>query len=273
MIWRNGELRLADDAVSAEDRGLLLAEAVFETLLVRHGIPQAWPAHLARLMAACDAFGIAAPYDEATLRDGAKSLLAATEAAPRCVLRMTVSGGAGGRGLVPARPATPTWLMQLSAAAAPPESLRIHRSRVLRPAGNPSVQHKTSAAYLDNIAARREALAAGADEALLCNQFGRLACAATGNVYVQSGPRLVTPPLQEGALPGIVRAQALAAGQLAGLQIVEGLVDPDMLAAADAAFISNSLAGFVAIGLEAPTEVQKKQGRALSAALPQYREF
>ena len=75
MIWRNGELRLADGAVSAEDRGLLLAEAVFETLLVRHGIPQAWPAHLARLMAACDAFGIAAPngFDRQHNRDETRS--------------------------------------------------------------------------------------------------------------------------------------------------------------------------------------------------------
>ena len=34
MIWLNGVLRAADNALSAQDRGVLLGESVFETLLV-----------------------------------------------------------------------------------------------------------------------------------------------------------------------------------------------------------------------------------------------
>ena len=275
MIWLNGTLQPAEAAFSADDRGLLLGEAVFETLLVSHGVPQFWEAHLARLDAACTAFGLAplVPRDSLrdNLRDGVLALLAAHDAAPRQVLRLTVTGGAGGRGLVPAAPVAANWLMQLSPAADPPQALRLHLSDIERPTGV-TAQHKTSA-YLDNIQARRAALAAGADEAVLVNRHGRVACAAAGNLFVQSGPRLITPPLSEGALPGIIRGALLQAGSAAGLEVVEGLVDRALLQMAEAHYVSNSLNGVVAAGFGAVGEAQKKQGRALSAALPQFTIF
>ena len=271
MIWLNGTLQPAEAAFSADDRGLLLGEAVFETLLVSRGVPQFWEAHLARLDAACTAFGLAPLMPRDSLRDGVLALLAAHDAAPRQVLRLTVTGGAGGRGLVPAAPIAANWLMQLSPAADPPQALRLHLSGIERPTGV-TAQHKTSA-YLDNILARREALAAGADEAVLVNRHGRVACAAAGNLFVQSGPRLITPPLSEGALPGIIRGALLQAGSAAGLDVVEGLVDSALLQTAEAHYVSNSLNGVVAAGFGAVGDAQKKQGRALSAALPQFTIF
>ena len=76
MIWLNGELRDADNAFSAQDRGLLLGESVFETLLVINGIPQFWQAHMARLAAACHAFDLDNPYGDDALRAGAIAVLA-----------------------------------------------------------------------------------------------------------------------------------------------------------------------------------------------------
>ena len=35
MIWLNGDIVSAEAAISANDRGLLLGESVFETLLVK----------------------------------------------------------------------------------------------------------------------------------------------------------------------------------------------------------------------------------------------
>ena len=46
MIWLTGQLRDADNALSTQDRGLLLGESVLETLLVSKGVPQFWQAHL-----------------------------------------------------------------------------------------------------------------------------------------------------------------------------------------------------------------------------------
>lgn len=277
MIWMNGTIREPDGAISANDRGLLLGEAVFETLLVKNRVPQFWEAHMGRLLAACTAFSFPMPYDEASLRDGVKVLLGAhdqsTQQAARHVLRLTVTGGASGRGLVPPQESPGTWLMQLSDAAPASDYLPLHESEVTVLAGGVSSEHKTSA-YLDNILARRAALAAGADEAVLFNQYGRLAGAAAGNLFVQIGKQLITPPVSEGALPGIIRAALLQAGEMAGLSVKEGLIGRDLLAKADALYLSNSVLGVVAAGFERQaSEAQKKQGHALCEALPQFDDF
>lgn len=284
MIWLNGNIRDAAGAFSAQDRGLLLGEAVFETLLVVDGVPQFWDAHLARLTRACTAFGLVMPYDTAALKNGVLSLFDAHAIKPKAdrpgarhVLRLTVTGGDGGRGLVPQNTGAPNWLMQISDAAAPPAYLRLHESDIAVLAGGATAGHKTTA-YLDHILARRAALNAGADEALMFNQHGRLAGAAAATIFVQTGKQLITPPVSEGALAGIIRAALLQLGEAGGLNIAEGLIGRDLLAKADALYLSNSVHGVVPAQLEAghatgPGAAQKKQGHALCEALPQFDRF
>lgn len=267
MIWLNGDIRPSEGALSANDRGLLLGESVFETILLAEGRAQFWPQHIARLFEACDALGFERPHDAPALKDALVALQSHHGQKARQVLRLTVTGGTTGRGLVPQNGGAATWLMQISDAAAAPAYLRLVDSDTPRLAGNPSHLYKTGA-YLDNILARRAAVAAGADEALLFNQHGRLACAAAGNVFVQQGRRLITPPVSEGALPGIIRGAFLHAASLAGLQIVEGLVGRDLLAKADGLYVSNSVQLIVPAGYDAgPAAAQKKQGHALREAL------
>ena len=273
MIWLNGEIRQAEGAISANDRGLLLGEAIFETFLVHKGVPQFWEAHMARLATACAAFSFPMPYNDARLRDGVKALLALHEKNASQVLRLTVTGGAAGRGLMPPHTEDGTWLMQISDAAPPPAYLHLHESAVPVLAGGASSGHKTNA-YLDNILARRAALAAGADEAVLFNQFGRLAGVAAGNIFIQTGKQLITPPLSEGALAGIVRASLLAIGNIGAISLKEGLIGRDLLSKADALFVTNSLYGVVPAGFDKHVgTAQKKQGRALCEALPQFDGF
>ena len=65
MIWLNGEFLASDTTISANDRGLLLGEAVFETILAKNSVPTQWHAHMERLWQACALFGFATPYDAA----------------------------------------------------------------------------------------------------------------------------------------------------------------------------------------------------------------
>ena len=272
QVWVNGERKPAETALSAQDRGLLLGEAVFETLLMKNAVPQFWVAHLARLQAASKAFHLPMPYSPDTLKQGVLDLL--KHPAPsqdRSLLRITLTGGSGGRGLVAQEASPPTCLMQISAAPQRRDSLRLWVSDQLRLATpNP---HKTNA-YLDNIMARRQALAAGAEEAILLNQYGRVASCAAGNLFVQLGKQWITPPESEGALAGIMRAQLIEMAPAVGLDIVEGLVDPDLLARADGLLVTNSANEIVAASLSgAVSNSQKKQGHALCEALPQISKF
>lgn len=282
MIWLNGTICPPERAISAQDRGLLLGESVFETLLVKRGIPQFWQAHIDRLLAAAAAFDLACPYDKPALKRAAQELLAQeTSPSARQILRITLTGGDGGRGLVPAAPTTPNLMMQLSPTGPAPEALYLADCSVLRLAGQASTAHKTGN-YVDNILARREAMGQQADEAVMRNQYGRIAGAAAGNIFAAFGKHLITPPVSDGALPGTVRQALLAQSRVGPWQITEGLIEADRLRQADALFVTNSLNGVVAAfyGPEKDTtqnEAQKKQGSdmafALAQALPESLEF
>jgi branched-chain amino acid aminotransferase len=276
MIWMNGELRDADGAVSAHDRGLLLGESVFETMLLKNHVPQFWAAHLARLKASCAALNLAWAYNEAALRDAAIALLAACdkrgEKTERAVLRLTVTGGNGGRGLVAPADTKPMVMMQLSVAPPMPQAVTLHNSDILRFAGQSMTAHKTGQ-YVDNILARKQALAAKADEAVMANQHGRVACAAAGNIFVRFDNRLLTPPVSEGALPGIIRGALLEKAEIDGLKIEEAQIDMARLAAADGLFVSNSLHSVIAAAYGSVSAAQKKQGLALRDALPEFSSF
>ncbi|PXA87035.1 4-amino-4-deoxychorismate lyase, partial [Caulobacter sp. D5] len=108
--------------------------------------------------------------------------------------------------------------------------------------GSPASRLKTLA-YLDNVLARAEARAAGADEALMLNNRGELACASAGNLFWLDGETLATPALACGVLAGLARGRVMAAARAMGLSVVEVAVGPEALASARAVFLTNSLTG------------------------------
>ena len=199
-IWLNGNLQPAEGAMSADDRGLLLGEAVFETILLKQGVPQFWSAHLMRLQAACGHFGFAQPHDETELKQALRALCDAQPEAARQILRITVTGGAGGRGLVPAEPSAPTWLIQLSAAPEPPAFLRLHISDIEQATASPSQALKPPLIWtISWRVAKPSPLALM--RPLLRNSHGRICGAAASSLLVQSG-KLIHPPLSERRLAG-----------------------------------------------------------------------
>ncbi|EJL37024.1 branched-chain amino acid aminotransferase/4-amino-4-deoxychorismate lyase, partial [Caulobacter sp. AP07] len=99
-----------------DDRGLLLGDGLFETLLWVDGQLQCLDAHLARLAAGCQTLGLPAP----DLEEAARLCRAAPGEAGlesgRAAVRLTLTAGSGGRGLE--RPAAPVVRLVARAAAA-----------------------------------------------------------------------------------------------------------------------------------------------------------
>jgi branched-chain amino acid aminotransferase/4-amino-4-deoxychorismate lyase len=223
------------------DRGLLLADGLFETVLWLGGLV-AFAAHAARLRAGCVALGLPAPESDDLEAAALAAVRDAGLEAARAAVRLTWTAGAGGRGLDRPQPVIPR--LFASAAPAPPPAgpARLVTAEIARNDRSPAARLKTLA-YLDNVLARRAARLAGADAALMLNTAGEVACADAANLFWFEGEVLVTPALQCGVLAGTVRAAVIARARAAGLEVREARVPRAALEGAAGLFLTNSLIG------------------------------
>ncbi|MER2248517.1 aminotransferase class IV [Methylorubrum podarium] len=268
MLWSDGRLVEGGTLPFAMgDRGLLLGDGVFDTALGLQGQVAFEAAHVARLAAAAEALGI--PVERARIVEAMRALAAT---APLAAVRTTLTRGPGPRGLAPPPEPAPF----LFGSAAPARAalffapLRLTFTPIARNDSSPAARLKTLG-YLDAVLAARDAQAQGFDEALFRNTKGRVACAGTGNVFGVFGSTLVTPPLDDGVLPGIVRAEILLrVAPALGLAVEERPLLPSDLEAAEALFVTNSLrllAPVTALGAQAYDSAGHETVRRLCAAL------
>lgn len=238
------------------DRGLLLADGVFDTSRVVGGRIILMRAHLARLAGDAAALGIAVTPEALEALAG-EAVPGGAEGA----LRLTVTRGPGGRGLAGETAGAPTLMARFSPMETPypMTPIRLGISAIRRNPTSPAALHKTLS-YTDNIMALREAIASGHEEALLLSPDGNVACASAANVFARFGNRLATPPVSDGAMPGIIRGWLLQAAIGAGFEAAEECLTPDRLAQADGIFLTNSLRIFQPVSAFA--------GRSFETALP-----
>ena len=236
IISINGTLKEADEArVDPRDRGFTLGDGVFETVAVRRSQAPRLVAHLARLRTGLDVIGLPFAHANETLLGWMNDVLNAngmTDAA----LRITVSRGLGERGIALPPAPQPTVVITVNPLPEVPASARVIIATVTRRNEHSPLSRIKSLNYLDNILARREAESAEADDALILNTQGNIACATAANVFVLVDGRLLTPPVTDGALRGIARGDIIALAQAE-----EQTVTRELLERASEVFLSSAL--------------------------------
>lgn len=248
-LWLNGRIADARDTrIDPADRGYLLGDGLFETMLVRRGHIPFFEEHMLRLMKGAELTGLTMPYAPDDMADACRDLLQANELddAPRAALRLTLTRGPGPRGLALPPEPKPTVLLSCAASAAPPARLSLATVGPRRNPWSPSARLK-ALPYLDNVLAKEEAREKGAEDALLLDTGGNIACASAANIFIWEGERLVTPADRGAILPGITRATLLELAPGIGIETVEDDIAPTRLARADGAFLTNSLMGLVPV--------------------------
>jgi len=245
------------------ERGLLLADGLFETVLILDGQPRLLAEHLGRWHHSAALLGLAKPPGEATVEpliQGANSRSGISSGA----LRLNWSRGNGGNGANTRGIAIPP--AEAGESSNPSEASRAHRfwlqlnphqpnfdpvrvivSPTERRCATSLLSQCKTFAYGPSIQARRQAQAAGADDALLPSSSGELSCGTTTNLMVRSGSGWITPPLSSGCLPGIMRHRALVLGVAR-----EQTIDETALMGSSGALLINSL-GCRAISHLGPT--------------------
>lgn len=212
-IWADG-VWIEKDAPAAPvaDRGFALGDGVFETILAEGGAPRCFARHHKRLVAAAAALGLPAPPGAEALEAIAREALDRSRlGAESAAVRIVWTAGRSARGLARDHTAPGALFVSATPAPRPTGAAVLTFSTIRRNETSPTARWKTLS-YLDSVMARREAEAADADEAVMLNTQGRPACAAAATLLAVIDGALVTPPVAEGALPGITRARLLEAG-------------------------------------------------------------
>ncbi len=84
----------------------------------------------------------------------------------------------------------------------------------------------------------------GLDNCLLLNDSKNIVEALQGNIFMLLGNKLITPPVSEGCLNGVMRKQIFALSKkIESLEVVEEVISPFDLQKADELFITNVIKG------------------------------
>jgi len=210
----------------AKSRFLARAEApveALETLRLEAGVALRGEAHLARMQRTARHFGLRFSAVEAR-----SYLKAVAQAHPEGSWRLRLTSDAEGR-----------FAHTLAAFAPMPQPVR------LALADRPIATCGPGAEFLAHKTTRREAYAGFAKQAdafdvILWNEAGELTECSFGNLAVRLAGEWLTPPLDAGLLPGVLRAELLAQGR-----IREARLTRDDLARADGLAFFNSLRGWL----------------------------
>ncbi len=276
-VFLNGAITEADEArLSPYDRGLLLGDGLFETLRSFAGSLFRAEDHLARLSTGAEVLGIPLPLSEDAVLEALGATLSANGLeAKDAVLRLTLTRGPGLRGVAPPLGPKPTLLITAEpAAGAPLEPAKVCIAKRVRRNEHSPLSRLKTLNYLDSVLARREATERGADDALLLNTAGRLTGATSANLFAVIDGALLTPPVAEGVLPGIVRQTILELAAGLGIELGEVPIAPQDLSRAGEAFLTNSVIGIRPLAevqggtLDAPGPITRRLQAALAEALP-----
>lgn len=110
----------------------------------------------------------------------------------------------------------------------------------------------------------------GLDNCLLLNDSKNVVEAIQGNVFMVIGNKLITPPVSEGCLNGVMRKQILVlAKKINNLEVVQEIVSPFDLQKADELFITNVIKGIQPITKYRKKKFETKVSNLLLNALNQ----
>jgi 4-amino-4-deoxychorismate lyase len=240
-------MRVLLDGVTGErldplDRGLQYGDGLFETIAWRHGRPRFVDHHLERLAAGCARLGIPRPPEARLVEEMA-------EAAGRdtATVKVIVTRGSGPRGYRPPVEARPRRIVagfEAAPAAPGPWNARLCTTRLGR---NPALAGLKHLNRLEQVLARAEWEDAGVQEGLMLDDLGRVVCGTQSNLFAVERGRLLTPPVDECGVAGVMRRNVLAWANCEGLDAAEVHLDAARLRAADEVFVTSALIGVRAL--------------------------
>jgi branched-subunit amino acid aminotransferase/4-amino-4-deoxychorismate lyase len=215
IAWLDGQWGAPHElSLPLNDRGLQLADGLFETVLIQGGEPQLLEEHLLRWATSANLLGMASPPERSHLQPLIE------EATMRCglqrgsgVLRLNWSRGASRqRGIDVPQPAQHRFWMTLESGEPTFRGVTAIICQQERRNADSLISRCKTFAYGQAVLARQEASQQGCNDALLLNTKNQLCSGTVANLIVKRNGTWLTPPLSSGCLPGVMRGRALTLG-------------------------------------------------------------
>ena len=236
-----------EQCISHTDRGFTLGHGFFETILVKKGAFPALEYHWKRLVSSAPILGITLPFSREELESMLTELIIQNNLQDKLAsARVTITHGEAARGLLPAIAPNPNFVIAVFESAMPsdkPFSACIVNTRKNE---HTAASRVKTISYMDNILAKQEAMSQGYDEAILLNTASNVADGSISNVFMVKDHQIFTPPVSDGALPGVVRAILLEEFS-SDFSIIEKSINPNELKQADEIFLTNALMGIKSV--------------------------
>ncbi len=210
--WINGRWGIFKDLnLPINDRGLNFADGIFETILILNGIPQLLNEHLNRWEKSANILEMNPPPSKESIisliEDGINRSQLNNE---NGVLRLNWSRGEGKqRGINLSNINSHRFWLELDHYKPNFEPIYTLISQTERRNSFSRLSYCKTFSYNQSIQARIEAKNAGFNDALLLNTQGKLCCGTTANILVKRGPNWLTPSLNSGCLPGVMRQRGI----------------------------------------------------------------
>lgn len=219
---------------------LLWGVGLFETMLVVRDRVTLERAHFERMADGARQLTIPEPEEGAwaeAIRSALRVEAGAEELAIRCTYLNSEPNGSA-----------PSWTIVGRAFEIPPVTLRRrNRGRVvlLPPSIQRAMPQLKSISHLASVVGLRHAEERDADEGLFTTAGGGLLEGTATNVFAVEGQTLVTPPVEAGILPGIVRGWVIENAPRVGWSVKTRLLGRDDLLGGS--FLTGSLTGLAPV--------------------------
>jgi branched-chain amino acid aminotransferase len=257
LTYVNGEMvPMREAKVSVFDRGFQYGDAVFEGLRAYSGRIFKLREHIDRLFRSAEFVNIKIPLTKNQFCDAIKLVVRENNFLDAHIKPQVTRGTAWKLGLDPSNATAPNIVIparpigkSMFNTAAGFKLASVSVRKIPAMCMDPRVK---SCNYLVNILARAEAMASGADEAIMLDINGYVAEGAGDNVFLVKDRALYTPPV-ESALAGITRATVLELASMAMIPAHETRLSTYDVYTADEVFVTGSGAGIVPV-----TEVDRR---------------
>jgi branched-chain amino acid aminotransferase len=272
MVNFNGAIVSEDSNILVQNRGFLYGDAVFETVKIVNGKILFLEDHYFRLMSSMRVVRMEIPmnFTMEYIEEQILSLVENNNIASSSRARITVYRNDGGYYLPQNN--TVSFLIQ----ATPLENtlyflspgdyeVDLYKDFYITKQLLSSIKTTNR---LINVTGSIYASENGLDNCILLNDAKNVVEALQGNVFMLKDNRLITPPVSEGCLNGVMRKQILGlAKKIGGIEVIEEVISPFDLQKADELFVTNVIKGVQPITKYRKKEFSIELSKVLTAKL------